>query len=132
MRYNKWEMKALLIPAYYLAWHYTSAIAHILAIYRNSVFFSFNFFSVTTLLRTIFRPFRRTRYVSSNPADQEHVIVSIMMSIVGFFVRTVTIICGVLAGALVCVFWTAVICIWLALPFISVVLFIFGMLSFFQ
>ncbi len=132
MRYNKGEMKALLIPAYYLAWHYTSAIAHILAIFRNVVFFSFNFFSVTTLLRTMFRPFRRTRYVSTNPANQEHIIVTIVMSFIGLCVRTVTVVCGIFATVLACIFWTAVICVWLALPFISVVLFIFGMLSFFQ
>lgn len=132
MRYNSEEMKALLIPAYYLSWHYTSAIVHILAIFRNVVFFSFNFFSVKILLRNIFRPFRRTRYISKDPADQEHVIVSIMMSFIGFCVRTVTIVCGLLAVLLACVFWTVVICVWIVLPFLSVVLFIFGMLSFFQ
>lgn len=125
-------MKALLIPAYYLAWHYTSAIAHLLAIYRNVVFFSFNFFSVKILLRTIFRPFRRTRYITTDPANQEHIIVTIMMSFIGLCVRAVTIVCGSLAVILACVFWTVVMFVWLALPFVSVVLFIFGMLSFFQ
>lgn len=125
-------MKALLIPAYYLAWHYTSAVAHLLAIYRNVIFFSFNFFSVKILLRTLFRPFRRKHVVETNPENRETILVTIIMSIIGFLVRTVTVICGLCAALLIFLFWAVVLCVWLVLPFVAIVLFIFGILSFFQ
>ncbi len=132
MRYNKREMKALLIPAYYLAWHYTSAIAHLLAIYRNVVFFSFNFFSIKILFRTLFMPFSRKNKVAKNEEDREHLVVTIMMSLLGFIIRTATVICGACAMLLVFLFWTLMLCIWMVLPFVAIILFIFGMISFFQ
>ena len=125
-------MKALLIPAYYLAWHYTTALGHILTLYRNVVFFSFNFFSIPELLRTIFRPFRTREFVSHKSEDQEHIIVTVVMGVVGFLVRTVTIICGFCSFLLTFVFWLSVFLLWLSLPIVSVLIFTAGLIRFLQ
>jgi hypothetical protein len=130
VRYNKREMKALLIPAYYLSWHYTTAFAHILRIYRNVVFFSVNFFSIKLLLRTLFRPLRRSPIASTRPEDAEHAVVTFIMSFMGFMIRTVTVICGLCSLIITLAFWLAVFCLWVVLPFVSLGLFSVGLISF--
>lgn len=125
-------MKAFLIPAYYLSWHYTTAFAHILAVYRNIVFFSYNFFSIKLLFKTIFQPFRSRSEAGSDEKDREMMLVTIVVGLVGFLVRIATILCGLLSFILTFVFWTAVFIFWIVLPFLSLGLFAAGLISFFQ
>lgn len=127
-------MKVFLIPIYYLSWHYTRAFKHILDVYKNVIFFSFNFFSIKTLFITIFRPLKKKVEVKKEKRDDdpgsEIFVVTLLMTILGIFIRLFTITAGMFSATVVFLFWAIVFIIWVLLPLVLAFLFFAGLISF--
>jgi hypothetical protein len=111
-------MIPIIVLQNYLVWHYTRAYGDILHIWRNLVYFLFNFFSTPMMFRTLFAPWKRIQaerekqgfdladYLSTK-------IVNVLMRLVGFFMRSILIAisfavlgCAVVLGLAFFVLWT--------------------------
>ncbi len=127
-------MKVFLIPIYYLSWHYTVAYKHILDVYKNVIFFSVNFFSIKSLFKTIFRPFKKTVEVKNvekqDDPESEIFLVTVLMIILGVTLRLATITIGMLTAIAVFIFWAFVFVFWTILPLVLLFLFFAGLISF--
>lgn len=119
---------ALLLIPYYISWHYTLGIKNLYGIWVNFIVFSFNFFSIKTLLLTLFSPFQRLqeRYQGGwHPEDFiGTIVVNLMMRIIGFFVRSFTIILGLAFFVAIFVGGIIFLVLWLLLPILLVYFFI--------
>ncbi|HEY4524469.1 MAG TPA: hypothetical protein VJL36_01805 [Candidatus Paceibacterota bacterium] len=100
----------------YIGWHYSLALAAWWRIYTNCLWFLFNFFSVSILIRTLFSPWRRLTegYPAgfAPSAAAEILIINLLMRAVGLVIRTVFILFAGLTltiafflGWLALVFW---------------------------
>lgn len=113
-----------------ILWHYTRAYVEILTLFKRSLWFVAHLFSIKDLLRTLFSPWQqlKERYEGGFHLGKwfESVAVNILMRLVGFFVRTLVIILGLISLLVVSVIWIAVFVFWTFIPFILVFLFITG------
>jgi len=125
-------MNFLLITPYYLKWHYSKAIFSIFEIWKNLMWFLWNFFSIKILLKTFFSPFERLKEKYSGGLDIENfmsaMIVNLIMRLIGIVIRTTIIIFGLL----VCIFFVILgifgFIIWFFLPLILVYIFIISLI----
>ena len=124
-------MKFVLLFPDYFKWHYGSAFLDIWNIERNIFWFLFNFFSFSTLLKTLFSPFMRLResYHGGilHPSDFfASLVVNTLMRIVGVCVRLIVIGIGfcalVVVGFVGVLFFVA----WALAPIIILSLFVIG------
>jgi hypothetical protein len=115
-------MNPLSILSSYFLWHYTIAFRDIFRVWTNLLWFIFNYFSISELARTLFQPWKRLRgeYPKYfNPQEWIATFVTNMfMRLVGFIIRSITIIIGFVfvavvffAGLVVFVFWPIAPCI---------------------
>jgi len=125
-------MRFVVIFANYLIWHYGRAIADLTHIYGNLIRFTFNFFSLTILLRSYFSPWRRMG--ESYPERSMEITaylsvftVNMIMRCVGIFMRTIIIIIGLMATILVIVSYPLILLTWLILPLLVVFFFLVGL-----
>lgn len=123
-----------LIP-YYFSWHYTSAIKNLFKIWRNFIWFVYNFFSISILTRTLFSPFKRLKENYGGGLDIEKwfesVVVTTIMRVVGFCIRFVVITFGLFFVFLMATVGLLLIMIWFLVPFILVTMFVGGLISIF-
>jgi ATP-dependent Clp protease ATP-binding subunit ClpC len=100
----------------YFIWHYTRAIKQGIIIWKNLLWFLNNFFSLKLLLKTLFQPFKRLQEYRGKGFDLqrffETLIINIMMRLVGFLMRSIVIILGIiietfalLGGIIALIFW---------------------------
>lgn len=116
---------------HYVWWHYTTAIVDLVRNYSNLAAFLRNFFSLTHLTRNLFAPWRRLgeEYPQGGfdlQAFFSTLIVNTLIRAVGFFIRFIFIIVGVLALLLSLFLFGVVLFVWLALPAILIFLVIFS------
>jgi len=108
-----------LIP-YYISWHYTLAIKNILNIWKNFLWFIFNFFSIPTLLKTFFAPFQRLQERYRGGLDIEDllstVFINTLMRIVGMIFRSILIVLGLISYLAMVVVGVSFLLIWILLP----------------
>ena len=124
-------MNLAVLPLAYLGWHYTLALRDLGQLSTNLLTFVYRFFSLPTLAKTFFAPWRRlgeTYKKGFYPgAWLETFILNSLMRLFGIFFRTILIISGSvvwLAALLVAVFaWVG----WLLLPLVVPVLFFSGL-----
>jgi len=121
---------ALLIPEYFL-WHYSVALRLCLNIVTNAVWFTYHFFSVSVLARTLFEPWHgmhdeRYRQVFKPNALSEKFLVKSVMRVFGFLIRMPVIVLGLIFCAVVAFCGLVFFMIWLVLPLIAVTLFVKG------
>ncbi len=83
---------------YYTRWHYTRAPKEYIGVWVNFMWFVLHVFSIPILLRTLFDPFQRLgeKYNGGLHLDKlaEVIIVSLIMRIVGFGIRSILILIG--------------------------------------
>jgi hypothetical protein len=109
---------------YYAIWHYTRAPRDILQIWKNFLWFFYNFFSIPLLLLSLLAPFERLDEKPRKGFDAqaifESIVVNILMRIVGFIVRAVTILIGL--AFMIAVFFAGIIffVMWLFAPFVLI------------
>jgi len=88
----------LIFPAYFV-WHYGKAFAEIFALYKKALWFTARFFSLWTLARTLFSPWRRLSEEYKKGFDPAEffssLLVNIIMRIVGALIRSMIIIIGI-------------------------------------
>jgi hypothetical protein len=116
---------------YYILWHYSGAIADIVRIWRNYLWFFYHFFSIPVLFKTLFSPWRRLQEEYKGGFDIENFfatkVVNTMMRLVGAFVRLAFIIVGIVVISIVFLGGLLFLAIWLALPLIALGLLIIGL-----
>lgn len=115
---------------HYIIWHYSSAIRDLIGIVINFIWFFFNFFSIETLLKTLFLPFGRLgeKYKKgvNVGAWAETFIVNALMRIVGFLLRICLIFIGLVLILLTIIIGITLLLAWLFAPFLLVFLVSFG------
>lgn len=123
-------MPLLVLPFNYLWWHYTLAWRDLGLIYRNFLWFTYHFFSLPVLARTLFAPWKRLG--ESYPthfdlaATLSTLLINSLMRIVGFLFRSVMLIVGVAVWGAVFSLGLLVFVLWLVLPVLVVFIFILG------
>lgn len=121
----------------YIVWHYSRALVDLWGILMNIEWFLFNFFSINVLFKTLFARWRRLgerRTRGFNIADFfATLLINTMMRIVGFFMRSLMIIMGIIAmagtfliGVFSCVAWFALPVIIVSLAVVGVDLLLFS------
>ncbi len=127
-------MNFFIIFPYYLAWHYGRAFSNIGNIWKNYFIFIYNFFSIKTLLITLFSPWRRMgdeyREHSSLGDIAGTFVVNTLMRCVGAVMRLIIIIIGILVLLFSVVLGLAVLVIWLFLPAVLGYLVYFSFIGF--
>lgn len=126
-------MNFLSIIPYYLAWHYSRGLRDYFKVWKNILWFVWNFFSITILLKTFFAPFKRLKEKYQGGLDIENfftaLITTTIMRLVGMTMRAVVIAPGLVAF-LVCFFGgLAGIIIWIVLPFILGLVFVVSLIG---
>lgn len=125
-------MKLIEIFFYYITWHYSHAILEYIKVWRNLLWFSLNYFSVYTLLKTLFKPFfRLSEKTSTNDLDRELKIVSILSGLFGLMVRLLSIIAGITSWVFILIGGMMLSIVWLCLPFLVFFFFITGFMAVF-
>lgn len=119
----------LTIPNYFL-WHYGKALLDFANLWKNLVVFFYQFFSIPTLLLSLFSPWHRMNDAYSGQLTFEATvgtfIVNTIMRLVGAIVRAIFIVLG-----LVCIFASIVIGfvafgLWIVMPIVWFYLFTAG------
>lgn len=110
---------------YYFYWHYTRALLDIISIWRNLVWFVWNYFSISLLFRTLFSPWRRLGEQRKGFFDPVFLVIDIFMRIFGAIIRSIMIFIGLLFVSLFIIMGPIFFIIWIALPVI-----VFSLLSF--
>lgn len=118
-------MGIIALPAvafHYAVWHYTEAIREIVTVWRNIVWFVWNFFSVGLLFKTLFSPWRRIQEKAPKGLDLEAIgsaiAVNLMMRIVGFFLRLFVGSIGLFITLICLVCGVASVIVWILFPVI--------------
>ena len=113
-----------------LVWHFYDVPKEILRGWGNFLYFSLNYFSVLTLLKTFFSPWRKYGEgyggVFEIRRNLESFIFNAMSRVIGAIMRTGLIILGISATILVFLIGLMVLILWLLGPLLTVLLFILG------
>ncbi|MFZ2522265.1 MAG: hypothetical protein WAX44_00255 [Minisyncoccia bacterium] len=119
----------LTIPNYFL-WHYSKALFDLVNLWRNFTIFFYDFFSIPTLLKTLFSPWHRMNDAYSGQLTFEATvgtfIVNTLMRIVGGLVRGVFVVLGLISIIVSFSVGLIVFCAWLLLPLILLYTFLSG------
>ena len=111
----------------FLIWHFFEQSKSLLKAFKNFLVFNFNFFSIAQLGKTLFSHWRRYKEAYGRGLDIKRyarVFTSNMISrCMGAFIRTVTIIVGLMVEFFVFIGGTIVFLAWLFLP----ILLLFGL-----
>ncbi len=115
---------------HYINWHYTVAIIDLIRIVRNFIWFFYNFFSISILLKTLFSPFNKLGegYKKSLKPTKwaETFLINTLMRIVGALLRSVLILLGIIFVILTAVLGTVFFFVWLLAPIFVLVLIVIG------
>ena len=129
-------MSPFVIFPYYLAWHYTYAIRDFFGIWGNMIWFTYQYFSIPILFRTLFSPFKRLKEYSKGGLDIgsffESLVVNIIMRLVGFILRSIIILIGLSALTFTIFLGIVFFFLWLVLPFLIIFLLITGLIGIFK
>ncbi len=121
-------MSFFYILPYYFSWHYTTALVDLQRVWRNFLSFTYHFFSIPVLFRTLFAPWQRVQdgYGPGHKIMETFVFNTIMRGI-GFVVRTCVIIFGHIMMAIVLFSGILFYVAWFLLPVILAVFFFWGL-----
>ncbi|HBM45944.1 MAG: hypothetical protein UT05_C0001G0079 [Parcubacteria group bacterium GW2011_GWF2_38_76] len=114
----------------YVVWHYTRAIKDLFTIWINFIWFTFNFFSIPLLLKTFFSPWKRLGEERKGFFDVTFIIIDTIMRLFGIFLRSITIIIGLVFVILVIALGPVALTLWLVWPLIILYLLTKGLVIF--
>ncbi|MBI2476032.1 MAG: hypothetical protein HYV67_02210 [Candidatus Taylorbacteria bacterium] len=115
---------------FYILWHYTKAWQDIFRIIGNYLWFIGNFFSINLLLKTLLSPWRRLSIKGGKGAEDSFfgaLLINTLMRVVGFLIRSITIIFGAAALFATIALSGAFLVAWPLLPIIVFFLFFGGL-----
>jgi hypothetical protein len=95
-------MNPLLIIPHYLSWHYTDGILGFYSVFKNFLWFLWNFFSIEALTKTLFSSFLKNRG----------------FRMIGFLIRITVILLGLIFISLFIILGIICFITWLVLPFL--------------
>ncbi len=115
-------MKTFAVTLGYLKWHYSRALKSISLIWKDFFIFLFNFFSIKSVVRNFFDPWKRM----SDPYPHTFnfkdflfaVIGNTITRIIGIIMRLLVLVIGLIVLALFCLVLPLALIIWILLPFI--------------
>lgn len=120
-------MTTIRLISTYAQWHFGIAFQELYELWKNLIWFGYHFFSLPLLLKTLIRPIYRI-HESAPPGGGlnielffENITVNMIARVVGFFLRTFLILCGMLYQIVILIMGPIVFLIWFlfpALPFI--------------
>lgn len=123
-------MQITLVILGYLKWHYSKAISSLGKIWKNFLYFVFDFFSIGLLFKNFFDPWKRMTDNYPKSFDFKIYfavfITNLITRIIGIIVRLVLIIIGLACYILLTLLFPVALAIWLVLPFIIILLIIEG------
>ena len=126
-------MNIVRIFIYYWLWHYSRAILDIFSIWNNFFHFIFNYFSIPLLLRTLFYPWKKIHEEYGGSINVSRffgtVFINLVMRLVGFIIRSATIIVGLICIVIAFFVGLLALAIWLLLPFFIISLIYAGIES---
>jgi fatty acid desaturase len=126
-------MNFLLIIPYYLSWHYSQGILDYFKVWKNLVWFLWNFFSFKVLLKTFFSPFKRLKEKYAGGLDMESlassILITTLMRLVGMVFRAAIIVFGLIVLVTFVIAGLIGIFVWLVLPFALVGLIIISLIA---
>lgn len=130
-------MSPFVVFPYYLAWHYTRAILDFFDLWKNFLWFVFQFFSIPLLLKTLFAPFKRLKEKGSGDVTDlegflEALVVNTIMRLVGFIFRSVVIVFGLLTYTVTLFAGIVAFFLWLLLPALIAFLLVASIIGFFN
>jgi len=124
-------MKTLAIIFGYIRWHYGKAIISLSKIWKNFLFFIFNFFSVKLLFENFFDPWKRMNDFYPKSFDLKKYfyafINNLIMRVMGMLMRTGMIIIGLISVIIFTFVYPLTLLIWLVLPLIILALILSGL-----
>lgn len=108
----------------YLEWHFVAAAAGILKGWRNFLVFNFRFFSIPSLLKTLFAYWRKYRGSYGRGFDfkvyLETFIFNIISRLIGAVMRITLVIFGFLSEIFILAAGLVIFLVWILLPFLAV------------
>ncbi|MBU4284905.1 hypothetical protein KKF60_01715 [Patescibacteria group bacterium] len=111
-------------------WYYGEAMKNVLNAWRNFIIFALNYFSIPLLLKTLFAPWKRDITRKPRGLDIKKFLDYLAFNLIsrglGFLVRLVTILVGIVFLILVAVAGAIFFAFWLVLPLILLGLLIFA------
>ncbi len=114
----------------YFIWHYSTSLKELFGICRDFLWFVYHFFSIDVLSKTLFSPWQRMDEQYQRGAGMsaffESFIVTTLMRIVGFLIRSFVIIIGFMMLALVFAIEIVFFFCWMLMPLIILLLFVSG------
>lgn len=115
----------------YAAWHYSEAPGLLYKLWMNLLWYVGHAFSLSVLWRSLFAPWKRIVATHTKRWDLEDyasaVLANFVSRIIGGVMRLVLIVVGLIVQLLLLVFGGVFYISWFALPFILVLVFIFGL-----
>ena len=122
------------LPNYFL-WHYTRAFQNIWGIWMNFFWFTYNFFSLPILLKTLFLPWQRMGEEYKKGFDikefSETLVINSLMRVVGIFMRLAVILVGSIALLAVAFLGLGMFLLWALLPLVVIFLLAKGITTLF-
>jgi len=103
-------------------WYYGEAMKNVLAAWRNFILFALNYFSIPLLLRTLFAPWKRDITRKPRGLDIKKLFDYLAFNLIsrglGFLVRVITILVGIVFLILVAVAGAIFFVLWLVMPLV--------------
>ena len=103
-------------------WYYGEAMKNVLAAWRNFILFALNYFSIPLLLRTLFAPWKRDITRKPRGLDIKKLFDYLAFNLIsrglGFLVRVITILIGIVFLVLVAVAGAIFFALWLVMPLV--------------
>ena len=128
--YQKGVKKENLLSQY-LVWQFYDVPKKLILIWQDLLLFNLNYFSIILLLKTLFFPWRRYKWFYEKGFDIrkhfETFFSNLISRVLGFIVRSLLIIIGLVFEIVIFFFGFIVLFSWLFLPFILISGFIFGL-----
>ncbi|HUT96058.1 MAG TPA: hypothetical protein VMW82_00590 [Candidatus Paceibacterota bacterium] len=111
-------------------WYYGEAAGNVLDAWRNFVIFALNYFSIPLLLKTLFAPWKRDITRKPRGLDIKKFLDYLAFNLIsrglGFLVRLITILVGIVFLILVTVVGAIFFALWLVMPLVLLGLLIFA------
>ena len=113
----------------YLTWHYSKAFLDLSVVWRNLFWFVIHFFSIPTLIKTFFSPWKRIHEDYQKRSLEvffQSLVVNIVTRILGAIIRFSVILLGILAFFMLFVSFVGFIIFWVVAPVAPVVFILAG------
>lgn len=123
-------MNIILVILGYLKWHYNKAVRSLFSIWKNFLYFIFDFFSISSLFKNFFDPWKRMNDAYPKPFNLKiyfyTFVANLITRIIGVLMRSCLIIISLISCLLFVVFLPIALVAWLLLPGIVFVMVIGG------